>query len=173
MTVLCRYPFKNRDSVIEAVNQFAAGGSGGSGDDARFYEDGRSPARDHRYQTQGRVLPPLSLEFSTFRDYATEGHAAATAAKVAESIHLNGLRGELNQARSQLRSLEKQNPLAIASKLRHPIRTAQILLAGYQPPQTGTNSLERKIAKKLNILAITQQCEASSIRIKGWNATIS
>jgi hypothetical protein len=94
LTVLCRYPFKNRDSVKEAVNQFAGGGSGGSGDDARFYEDGRSPARDHRYQVQGGVLPPLSMEFSTFRGHATEGHAAATAAKVTESIHLNGLRGE-------------------------------------------------------------------------------
>lgn len=174
LTVLCRYPFKNRNSVKEAVNQFAAGGSGGSGDDARFYEDGRSPARDHQYKAQDWDLPPLSLEFSTFRDHAAEGHAAATAAKVTEDIHPSGLRGELNQARSQLRSLEKQNLLAMASKLRHPIRTVQIVFANNQPPQTGTNSLERKIAKKkLNMLAIAQQCEASSVRINGWNATIS
>jgi hypothetical protein len=174
LTVLCRYPFKNRDSVIEVVNQFAAGGSGGSGDDARFYEDGRSPARDHQYQAQGRDLPRLSLEFSTFRDHAAEGHVAATAAKATEGIHLSGLRGELNQARSQLRSLEKQNWLAMASKWRHPIRAAQNVFANNPPPQTSTDSLETKIAeKKLNILAIAQKCEASSVRLNGWNGSIS
>jgi hypothetical protein len=174
LTVLCRCPFNNRDNVKEAVDQFAAGDSGGSGDDARLYEDGRSPAHDHQYQAQGWDLPPLSLEFSTFRDHATEGHAAATAAKVTEGIHLSDLRGEHNQARSQFRSLEKRNLLTIASKLRHPIRAAEILLANNQPPQTGTNSLERKIDKeKHNILDIAQKCETSSVRINGWNATIS
>ena len=174
LTVLCRYSFKDRDSVKEAVSQFAAGESGGSGDDTRFYEHGYSPDRDHRYQAQGRDLPRLSLEFSTFRDHAAEGHAAATAAKATEGIHLSGLRGELNQPRSQLRNLEKQNWLAMASKWRHPIRAAQNVFANNPPPQTGTNSVESKITKmKLDILAITQKCEASLVRINGWNATIS
>lgn len=178
LLVLCRHPFQNRDRVNEAVADFATEDSGASDDDARYYEDGHSPARN-QYRGHDSELPPLSLEYSTFRNHAKEGHAAAMDSKAAEVINFNGLRGQLAQARLQLRNLEMQNLPTKTSQLRHPIRSAQRALAKILPPaqmdlQARGESLEQRIVnKKLDIQTLNQKCQASSERMNGWDAAIS